>query len=166
MASESPRPTIRPARPDDAARCGEIAFHAWQRVWASWCRLMGDELLEQHYPDAAEDKRREVEAQIRERPQHAIVTELDGTVVGFLTFRPYPQRKLAEIGNNAVDPDYQGRGIGAAQCREALRLFRELGLTSATVWTGLDEGHAPARAMYENAGFKVSTPHVRYFVKL
>jgi hypothetical protein len=41
-----------------------------------------------------------------------------------------------------------------------------MGLTGATVYTGLDEGHAPARAQYRKAGFRLSTPHIRYFMEL
>jgi ribosomal protein S18 acetylase RimI-like enzyme len=103
---------------------------------------------------------------IRQFPERAFATECDGQVVGFLTwYLPGPEG-VGEIGNNAVHPDWQGRGVGGAQCRAALEQFRGMGLTSATVYTGLDDGHAPARAMYEKSGFNLTTPHVKYFMEL
>ena len=157
---------IRQAESGDADRCGEIAVLAWQRVFDAWEALLGPVIFAQHYSGWQAGKRAEVVGLVREHPQRAIVTELDGEVVGFLTYYLPATLGVGEIGNNAVHPDVQGRGIGERQCRRALDLFRELGLTSATVYTGLDEGHAPARAQYRKAGFGLSTPHIRYFMEL
>jgi len=158
--------TIRPARPEDADRCGDIAVLAWQRVFCAWEKLLGPVIFARHYAGWEERKRGEVVGFIREHPDKAIVTEVDGQVAGFLTFYLSGAPGVGEIGNNAVHPDWQGRGIGERQCRRALDLFREMGLTSATVYTGLDDGHAPARAQYRKAGFRLSTPHIRYFMEL
>ncbi len=67
---------------------------------------------------------------------------------------------VCEVFSTSDDP-----ALGPLAGR-ALDVFREMGLTSATVYTGLDEGHAPARAQYEKAGFHVTVPHVRYFLEL
>ena len=166
MPSTPPQPTIRYATPDDAQRCGDIAVAAWQRVYDAWLDLLGQSLWAQNCAGWEPDKRSQVEAHIRDHEGLAIVTELEGSVVGFLTFHPHTDKNMGEIGNNAVDPDYQGRGIGTLQCKRALEIFRERGMTAAKVGTGLDEGHAPARAMYEKAGFDRSTPHVTYYMKL
>jgi GNAT superfamily N-acetyltransferase len=165
MESE-PTGTIRQGRAQDAERCGEISRLAWTRVFDAWRELMGDELFEQHHGGWEERHGGACEKAVREAPERAIVTVVDGEIVGFLTwYLPGPEG-VGEIGANAVHPDWQGRGIGARQCRHALDLFREQGLTSATVYTGLDEGHAPARTQYLKAGFQCSTPHIRYFMKL
>jgi ribosomal protein S18 acetylase RimI-like enzyme len=158
--------TIRQARAEDADRCGDITVLAWQRVYDSWAALIGPDLFAQHYANWRDRMREGVSASIREHPERAIVTEVDGEVVGFLTYYEPGPPNVGEIGGNAVHPEWQGRGIGVRQCRRALEIFREKGFTSATVFTGLDEGHAPARAMYEKAGFRETTPHVRYFVEL
>ena len=163
---EEPIGSIRRARAEDAERCGEIAGLAWRRVFDSWLQLMGRDLFTQHHADWRERMTASCADAVRDHPERAIVTQVDGEVVGFLAwYLPGPEG-VGEIGGNAVHPDWQGQGIGVRQCRHALDVFREMGLTSATVFTGLDEGHAPARTMYEKAGFNLSTPHIRYFMEL
>jgi hypothetical protein len=44
--------------------------------------------------------------------------------------------------------------------------MREAGMTHATVGTGLNEGHAPARRMYEKAGFEPVIEYRMYARKL
>jgi GNAT superfamily N-acetyltransferase len=53
----------------------------------------------------------------------------------------------------AVDPSFQRRGVAAALTNWALDAMRVVGATLATVGTGGDPGHAPARHTYESAGF-------------
>jgi len=135
--------TIRQAHTEDAQRCGDIAALAWQRVFDAWLELINPELFAQNYDGWREPKRQEVVGHIGQNPNRAIVTEAEGAVAGFFAFcLPGPQG-VGEIGNNAVHPDFQGHGIGAGQCKQVLGIFREMGLTSATLYTGLDEGHAP-----------------------
>jgi len=158
--------TIRVAREEDADRCREIVRIAWQPIFNAWRELMGPELFAQHHA-GWEDRHSASCAQlVREHPKNAIVTEVDGVIVGFLTWCMPGPEGVGEIGANAVHPDWQGHGIGVRQCRWALDLFRELGFTSAMVHTGLDDGHAPARAMYQRAGFDRYTPHICYYMKL
>jgi len=157
---------IREARAEDAERCGEIAGIAWKRVFDAWLQLMGPELFALHHTGWEERQSQGCAAAVRDHPERAIVTEVDGQVVGFLTWYLPGTPGVGEIGSNAVHPDWQGHGIGVRQCRRALDIFRAMELASATVWTGLDEGHAPARAMYVKAGFDTSTPLIRYFTRL
>ncbi len=162
---------IRFAQPEDAPRCADIAAAAWERVWTAQREMLGEELYQLHNPDPEGNKRQQVQSFVTEYSKWTLVTEItpasgSPVIAGFITFVPHPDRGIAEIGNNGVDPAFQGRGIGIAQCREALRVLREMGILSVSVYTGLDEGHAPARAMYEKAGFDRSTPHVRYYLKL
>lgn len=164
--SEQTAGTMRTARAEDADRCGEIAVLAWQRVFDAMQEMLGPELAEPYGGGWEERKRNEVTGFVARTPERAIVTEMDGQVVGFLTFNPAGREGVGEIGNNAVHPGWQGHGIGVRQCERVLEIFREMGLKAATVYTGLDEGHAPARAMYVKAGFTHSTPHIRYFMKL
>lgn len=64
-----------------------------------------------------------------------------------------------------VDPDYQRRGIAMSLTDFAVDRMKEAGMEIAMVETGGDWGHAPARAAYEKAGFRV-LPLARYFKKL
>lgn len=161
-----PEPVIRPARPEDAERCGEIAVAAWERVFDAWRELIADGPWRDSFGDWQQRKRASVEGQIRDHCAAAAVTEIDGEVAGFVTWRLHGERGVGEISNNAVDPTHQGRGIGTAQIRHVLELLREAGMTSARVLTGGDTGHAPARAMYRNAGFTRGIPYVEYFMEL
>ncbi len=162
----SAEPVIRPAGPEDAERCAEIAVEAWRPVFASWRELLGEKLFQIVYSDWEAVKRGQVVEFLTKWPQMAIVTELEGRVVGFLTYHFWPDKPVAEIGNNAVAPGHQGLGIGTRQVRHAMGLFRERGVTVATVMTGLDEGHTPARCMYVNSGFGPSLPMIRYFSEI
>jgi len=65
----------------------------------------------------------------------------------------------------AVEPDFQGRGIGTALTEFALEQMKDAGLSVAMVETGGDPGHSPARQTYEKAGFRL-LPIARYFKKL
>jgi ribosomal protein S18 acetylase RimI-like enzyme len=159
-------PVIRQATPEDDKACGEIAVLAWERVFAAWREGMGPLIYRQFCEGWEDRKRADVVGFVREHPDWTFVTECEGQVVGFLTWFLPGQEGVGEIGNNAVHPAWQGHGVGGAQVRAALEQFRALELTSATVYTGLDEGHAPARAMYEKAGFNVAMPHVRYYLEL
>jgi GNAT superfamily N-acetyltransferase len=61
-----------------------------------------------------------------------------------------------------VDPDYQRRGISSRLTEFAAEHMRSHGMDIAVVETGGDPGHAPARAVYETAGFTL-LPIARYF---
>jgi ribosomal protein S18 acetylase RimI-like enzyme len=87
-----------------------------------------------------------------------------GAVAGFVAIR-FHDGKLGEIYMIAVDPDYQRRGIAMALTDFAVDRMKEAGMAIAMVETGGDWGHAPARAAYEKAGFRV-LPLARYFKKL
>jgi len=139
---------------------------AWTCVFESWRRLIGAAAWRDSFGDWEANKRASVESQLRRQPECAIVTELAGEVVGFLTWRLHSERGVGEISNNAVHPDHQRHGIGVAQVRHALEALREAGLTSARVLTGGDEGHAAARSMYRKAGFVRGLPYVEYFLEL
>ena len=65
----------------------------------------------------------------------------------------------------AVDPPHQRAGIGSALTEFAVAWIKEQGVAVAMVETGGDPGHAPARAIYDKAGF-TKLPIARYFKKL
>ena len=50
---ERARAVIRPARPDDADCCAEIAVAAWRPIFESWRELLGEELWRQNFADWA-----------------------------------------------------------------------------------------------------------------
>jgi ribosomal protein S18 acetylase RimI-like enzyme len=72
---------------------------------------------------------------------------------------------MREIYMVAVDPDFQGRGIGSALIEFAPCWMKEAGMSVAMVETGGDPGHERARHTYEKAGFELWLV-ARYFKKL
>ena len=163
----SQKPTIRPARAEDITCIKEITIHAWQTIYADYEARMGEELFSLLHPDDWQDeKASQVADHFQGWPEWCLVSELNGQVVGFITFVLKHAQKIGEIGNNAVDPDCQGCGIGSAQYAYVLTLFREEGMAYAMVGTGLDEAHAPARAAYERVGFELMIPMGGYYRKL
>jgi GNAT superfamily N-acetyltransferase len=160
---------IREVTEPDFARIREISTAAWKPVYEWRRRLLGDALFEAVFGTGHPGKGEEVEAQCRRRPDCARVAELDGRVVGFVTWRlDSPIAGCGEIGNNAVDPEAQRRGVGAAMHAWLLDHFRAAGMRAAMVVTGLDEAHGPARRAYEKAGFTkdAGLPFVRYVMPL
>ena len=94
------------------------------------------------------------------------IAEVDASVVGFVAVElHHPERSMGEISMLAVDPDYQGGGIGSALTEFALDRLKDAGMTVATVETGGDPGHAAARRTYEKAGY-VYLPIAKYFKNL
>ena len=159
-------PIIRAAREEDIPEIRRIAKLAWEPIYAYFRSVMGEDLWGREQPaEPLEAKADQVERHFRERPDEAFVTEIDGEVMGFCTLM-LRDNGVGEIGNNAVAPEAQGRGVGSAQYHECLRRMREAGMVHATVHTGLDPAHAPARRAYEKVGFEAVRPHVEYYMKL
>jgi ribosomal protein S18 acetylase RimI-like enzyme len=157
---------IRQARTEDVARIKEIAVLAWSPIYVLREHLMGRQLFHMLHPDWKTVKSSEVESHFKKYPQWTIVLEEDDKVVGFLTYFLDQGKKIGEIGNNAIHPDYQGRGLGEIMYREAIKRFRDSGMLYAKVGTQLDDAHIPARAAYEKLGFRPITRSVIYYMKL
>ena len=87
------------------------------------------------------------------------------SVVGFVAVKLHSEDSMGEIYMVAVDPSFQGQGIGSALIEFALERMKNAGMSIAMVETGGDPGHAPARHTYEKVGFGLF-PVARYFKKL
>jgi GNAT superfamily N-acetyltransferase len=161
---------IRPALPEDNARCQEIAMAAWEPIYASSRAALGDAIFNQLHPDGLSSKARQIASAFHSRPDWILVAlahdQGAAHIVGFATFRLDHERKVGEIGNNAVDPAWRGRGIAGALYERVLDRFRDEGMTVARVTTGLDDAHAPARAAYKKVRFERGTQNVTYYREL
>lgn len=158
--------SIRQASVNDVKRMQEIAVLAWKPIYALREDFMGQQLFYKLFPDWRAEKSSQVSSHFEGHPQWTIVIEEGGELLGFLTYYLDEEKKIGEIGNNAVHPDHQGRGLGEKMYREALRRFRDSGMVYAKVETGLDDAHIPARRAYEKVGFKQGFRSVQYFMKL
>ena len=100
-----------------------------------------------------ERKVEEIHQAIAAEPDGWYVTEIDGRVIGFCSFSADPAAGIGHVGQNGIHPDFKGQGYGARQLEFVLDQLRQRGMKIVEVNTGLNEGHAPARRMYERAGF-------------
>ena len=157
---------IRSARDDDLEKIREIAVAAWKPIYVSFRKLIGEEIFDSVYSQWQKDKADQVSNHYKQYPETTLVTEYNGEVIGFITYNLFNQKKLGVIGNNAIKPEFQGRGFGTKQYQKVLEIFRENGMLYAEVTTGSDESHAPARSAYEKVGVEHKIHSVRYYRKL
>lgn len=152
---------MRRAGDHDLPALQEIRIAAFTPVLASFRKMLGSSLYE--LVQAREDEAQsELLASLLApgSPWKLFVAEVAGEVAGFVAFRLNQETRVGEIGLNAVHPDYAGRGIGTAMYEFALSRMNAGGMRAATVATGGDESHAPARRAYRKAGFTKQIPSV------
>lgn len=155
---------IVPAAEEHMQAIGDIAIAAWTPIREVFRRDIGDELYNAFFDGWQKAKREGVEKQARSG--RGYVALLNGEVVGFISYAMSADGKSGEICGNAVNPEIRGKGIGPKMYDFVLNKMKEEGAEYATVNTGLDDGHAPARRAYEKAGFEKSLPSIRYYKKL
>lgn len=159
-----------------------LSLRAWAPVFDSIQKLMDIEVYGAFYPDgwrvsqqkAVEDvcAAEDTNVWVAINAERNCVGEVapkglgtDGSIVGFVAVKLHSSSSMGEVYTIAVDPDFQGQGIGSALMEFALCWMKDAGMSVAMVETGGDPGHAPARRTYEKAGFGL-LPVARYFKKL
>ncbi len=156
---------IRSLQAADIEAVVEFSLRAWEPVFASFARVLGSKVYQQVYPDWRASQAKTVETVCRDDKAMVSVAEVDGRPVGYVAVYLDVDAGSGEIDMLAVDPEAQGAGIGTALTDYAVEQMRAAGVALASVGTGGEEGHAPARRTYEKAGF-VGLPLVRYYKKL
>jgi GNAT superfamily N-acetyltransferase len=157
---------IRPFEDEDIAELVQLSLLAWEPVFRSFRQVLGGNIYSLLYPDWKAGQRRTVESVCKDREKYTTwVAEVDGAVVGFISYEMDPKEKTGEVVLLAVLPVHQNRGIGTELSNFALNQLREMGMKLAIVGTGGDEGHAAARRTYEKAGY-TGLPLVRYYKDL
>ncbi len=154
---------MRPGAPGDMGRVQEIV----EEIWA----IGSDFALEEKYGAVGEEEWDrwlvpKVMSRIWDEIDSLIVAELDGEIVGFITYGMSAVRKVGTIHYNGVAHSGRGHGIGTKQVERVLEIFREAGMEYACVGTGLNEGHAPARRVYEKCGFEQLLDYTMYSMRL
>ncbi len=156
---------IRAMQDDDLDAIVELSLLAWAPVFASFKRVLGDEIYTRLYPDWRKSQADGVRQASQNQENAVWVAVADDNVVGFVNYTLDYETKEGEIYLLAVHPAYQNRGIGTELNHFALEKMRESGMRLAVVGTGGDPGHAPARRSYEKASF-TPLPLVRYYQAL
>lgn len=145
------------------ADCSRIAVQVWEGIHDAYIGMIGEDIHEAVSGGWREAKAAEV-AQQQERST-AFVALLEGKVVGFVGYR-MANENLGVVGYNGVDPEYRGKGIARYLYQRVLDEIRSQGAPYATVFTGGDDGHAPARRAYEKAGFNERLFTLTYYCAL
>jgi mycothiol synthase len=89
-------------------------------------------------------------------PEGFLLHERDGRLAGFCWTKVHPDHRppLGELYVVAVDPDFQGLGLGRALVVAGLHwLHRQRGLEATMLY--VDAAHRRAVALYESLGFRV-----------
>lgn len=156
---------IEPYDSRHADSVARLSLRAWSPVFDSLRQALEPDVYQSFYPDGwRPSQEKSVRDTCASSDMKVWVAIEAGTVAGFVALR-FHESKLGEIFMIAVDPDYQRRGIAMALTDFAVERMKDAGMEIAMVETGGDPGHAPARAAYEKAGFRV-LPLARYFRKL
>ncbi|MBD1865667.1 GNAT family N-acetyltransferase [Trichocoleus sp. FACHB-46] len=152
-----------------------LSLRAWTPVFDSLQQVIDADVYRSFYPDGWRvSQQKAVEEVCTAEDTNvwmAMSAEGDaigidtGLTVGFVAVKLHSESSMGEVYMVAVDPDFQGQGIGTALMEFALFWMKDAGMSVAMVETGGDPGHAPARHTYEKLGFGL-LPIARYFKKL
>ena len=143
-----------------------LSLRAWTPVFDSIQKVMDADMYREFYPNNWRvSQQKAVEDVCAAEGTNVWVAMDAGSTVGFVAVKLDSESSMGEIYMVAVDPDFQGHGIGTTLMEFALAWMKEAGMSIAMVETGGDSGHAPARRTYEKVGFGL-LPIARYFKKL
>jgi ribosomal protein S18 acetylase RimI-like enzyme len=143
--------SIRPLAPTDVDAVVDLSLRAWAPVFESFEATWDQELYDRFWPDWRPQQASSVRDALAANP--AWVSTDGDRVTGFVNVVFDEAERAGEIYMIAVDPTAQGRGVASSLTDFALDEMRRRGMTLATVATGADPGHGPARRTYERAGF-------------
>jgi GNAT superfamily N-acetyltransferase len=156
---------IRDYRPEDEDAVVALSLRAWAPVFQSLQQVLGMPIFTRLHPDWRHDQENAVRSTLANDATKAWVADSRDGLTGFATATLNHERRIGEITMVAVDPAAQSRGIGLALTEAATGWLRDCGMAVAMIDTGGDPGHAPARRVYERAGYTL-LPVARYFKAL
>ena len=96
--------TVRKVRSDDIEKIARIAVIAWEPIYAAYMEDIGKDLFDIMHSGWREEKARQVRAKAERQPEQVYVSEINDRIIGFTSFNIDEDRKVGEIGNNAVLP--------------------------------------------------------------
>ena len=154
---------IREFREGDLDAVVAFSLRAWEPVFDSIRKVLGDEIFLRLHPDWRANQADAVKSSCLSEERDVFVAVADGRPVGFAAIAVNAFHEgMGVIEIIGVDPDHQRRGISSRLTEHAAEHMRRSGMDIVVVETGGDPGHAPARAAYEAAGFTL-LPIARYF---
>ncbi|WP_156114021.1 GNAT family N-acetyltransferase [Myxosarcina sp. GI1] len=143
-----------------------LSLRAWTPVFDSIQKAMDADVYRAFYPDSWHvSQKKAIEDVCAAEDISVWVAIHTDFIVGFVAVKLHSEDSMGEIHMVAVEPEFQGQGIGTTLIKFALDWMKAAGMSVAMVETGGDRGHAPARHTYEKVGFGLF-PVARYFKKL
>ena len=153
--------SIRKSVKSDFLVLEDIREKAFTPIFNSFRSILGDQIytLAQE-PEDSQQGQLLSDMFLPETVWELYVAELAGDIVGFVSIRIDTDSKVGEIGLNAVHPDHSGQGIGTEMFKFSVEKMKLSGMRVATVATGGDPSHDPARRAYQKSGFNIQIPSV------
>lgn len=147
--------------------CVDIAVRAWEKGYREYKQILGDDLFENIFPNWRQVKADAMEPYFcGELSKHSYIILQEGEIAGFITCNLDYDRKVGTISNNAIAPEFQGKGLSSTMYDFILDLFRMEGMTAAAVDTMNEDAYLPARRAYEKAGFNKKLERLTYYMNL
>lgn len=157
---------IEPYDPHQLDAVIRLSLRAWAPVFDSIENVLNADVYRAFYPDHWRVSQQKAVGDVCAAEDTNVWVAIDASsTVGFVAVKLHSENSMGEIYMVAVDPDFQGQGIGTALIEFALDWMKDAGMSVAMVETGGDPGHERARRTYEKVGFEV-LPVARYFKKL
>lgn len=154
---------IKPYASEQRAAVLELSVRAWAPVFPLTRSAVPEFVYDSFYPDGWEARQLADMAIVLDEEPENVDLAFDGeALAGWACTRLHPEDHMAELHVLAVDPHRQRQGVGSALMGRVYDRARAAGMRMVMVETGGDPGHAPARAVYESAGFE-RWPVARYF---
>ncbi len=155
---------IRAYVPDDLEAIQNIRQQAFKPIFQSFRNMLGESIFDMQYPNEDERQADELRSICENQLRKEVYLLLHaGRIIGFVSISVEENPTRGQIGLNAIDPAFQGRGGGKKMYAFAVERLRKRGVVLAGVGTGLDAAHEPARKAYEQAGFLVGIPYIALF---
>jgi ribosomal protein S18 acetylase RimI-like enzyme len=156
-----PNFNIRPFEAADLPAMQHVRQAAFKPVFQSFRDIVGEEIYALALAESDAEQAQLLDRLCEPGSAHQIfVATMNNEIVGFVSFSLHAEKRIGEIGLNAVLPDHAGQGVGTSMYEFAMARMKESGMALATVSTGGDPSHLPARRAYQKAGFGPALPSV------
>ena len=155
--------TLRQSINSDLPKLETIRARAFAPIFGSFRKILGDEIYDIAQKSEDDKQCEQLSEMFSGTSKWIIFTALaDEEISGFVSIQIDEASKVGEIGLNAIEPKFSGRGFGTQMFEHAIDYMKSCDMRVATAATGGDPSHLPARKAYEKAGFDVQIPSVWY----
>ena len=152
---------IRAFEPADLGEIQRIRAVAFEPIFRSFRDIVGEAISALAMTQLDAEQAEHLASVCGPNSRYRVyVALIDRVIAGFVSFSVNENKRIGEIGLNAVHPEHAGKGIGTTLYNFAIDEMRRSGMLLATVGVGGDSSHAPARRAYTKSGFGPSIPSI------